>query len=273
MSMRRFSDASSISILAVALVAWACGDVPTQSSVDAEPLQAKGGVPGPPGGGGGGGGGDDDDGGDDDGGGGSDPSVALSFVDPAGPADVAIRMFSDGAGDYTENISVGRQLVFDPDEKNGTRTLCLRFTEDQETSGAGIHPDLADDLDATGMVCSAGDFRTVWHDNDDLGLEAMALDEAIRAEARYIWEDGQNNQFKLEFFCADDRGSDGGTSCANLLDVTLVSDADGSRTWSVSFDAALEAVVSRNFVKGKPNPFLPIGSFHVPFEATVTLTE
>lgn len=266
MSMRRFSDASSISILAIALVAWACGDVPTQNSVDTEPLQAKGGVPGPPGGGGGGGGGGGDDGG-------SDPSVALSFAAPAGPTDVSIRMFGDGAGDYTENVSVGRQLVFDPDEKNGTRTLCLRFTADQETSGAGIHPDLADDLDATGMVCSAGDFRTVWHDNDDLGLEAMALGETMRAEARYIWEDGQNNQFKLEFFCADDRGRDGGTSCANLLEVTLDSDADGSRTWSVSFDAALEAVVSRNFLKGKRNPFLPIGSFHVPFEATVTLTE
>ncbi len=206
---------------------------------------------------------------------------SLVFVEPVDDADPAIRLFGDGRGEYVpaqdgSEITVERQFIFRPEGSGGKpvadpRRLCLRFTEDQEVTGAGIPDDLADDLDETGRTCARGDIRTVWHSNGDLGLEAMALGETIRAEARYIWTDGENNQFKLEFFCRDDRGGDDGTTaCENLVDVTLVEETATSRTWRLSFDPTRVAPLSRNFVKGPPSPFEVLAAFHMPFDLTVT---
>lgn len=209
------------------------------------------------------------------------PITSVRFVSPT--ADPAVRIFGDGSGDYIDSvegvaIGVGRQFVFGPDDGDvnngrfsGSRTLCLQFTADQETTGTGIPSVLAEDLDADGVVCTKGDLRTVWHENDDLGLEGMTVGQTIESEGRYIWPDPKRqDQFKLEFFCRDDRGKDGGgTTCTNLLEVTMLTDDTTGKSWRLSFDPSLIAVLSANRIKGAPQPFEPIAAFHMPFDLTV----
>lgn len=212
----------------------------------------------------------------------NDPIVTATFTDPADAADGEQRVFSDGRGLYIDAIDevlteVHEQLIFrpfyprKPGKTEQRRWLCLRFTADLEVTGGGVPPELADDLDETGTTCTSLDLRTVWHDNGG-GLEAMtAVGETLRAEARMIWTDGENNQFKLEYFCRGDRGGDDGTTdCSNLLDVALERHDGDSRTWSIRSDPAAVAVLSRNYTTGPPNPFEPLAAFHMPFELIVT---
>lgn len=213
----------------------------------------------------------------------NDPIETASFEDPVDPTDLSRTFFSDGGGAYRDldvdvSVGVARQFLFNPynggdrgKQPDVMRRFCLRFGP--ELSGAGIPPELAEDLDGTGMLCDTGDFRTVWHSNEPGGLEVMsAVGESIRAEARLIWTDApRDTQFKLEFFCPGSRG-EGSTppQCANLLDITLVDVSGPRRTWRIVFDVSLVAGLSVSSLKGRGTPFERVAEFRMPFEIAAT---
>ena len=211
------------------------------------------------------------------------PNAPLMSVRLNSPqADPDLRVFDDGGGDYVGAaegtvVEVARQFRFVPNEGSskgrfsGGRTLCLRFLAAEETTGAGIPTVLEPDLDADGVVCATGDLRTLWHSNDDLGLEAMVPGETMQAGARFVWADPKGqDEFRLEFFCFGMLQTPGGAeACVDLTDVTLVQDDETGKTWQMRFDATLNAGLSTRKVKSTTNTWTPIAAFSMPFELTV----
>jgi len=211
------------------------------------------------------------------------PLMSVRFVSPQ--ANSAVRVFDDGGGDYVGAvegtvIEVARQFRFVPNDGNtgggkfaGSRTLCLRFLAAEETTGTGIPGVLAPDLDHNGVVCATGDLRTIWHSNEDLGLEAMALGETMQAGTRFVWTDPKRqDEFRLEFFCFGMRQTPGGTeACTDLTDVTMTADDDTDKAWRFRFDPTLHAGLSTRKVRDATGIWTPIAAFHMPFELTVRM--